>query len=88
MSDGSQIVSLADQFDKELGQISMKRNADCEGLTLYSLRHFYAVQMLRRGKANIYDISRNIDTSVEMIERYYGCSATAATMAVRLGLRT
>jgi len=85
MSDGSQIVSLADQFDKVLGQIGMKQNADGESLTLYSLRHFYAVQMLRRGKANIYDIARNMGTSVEMIERYYGRSATAATVAVRLG---
>jgi integrase len=85
MADGSQIISLADQFDKVLNQIAMKQNADGENLSLYSLRHFYAVQMLRRGKANIYDIAKNMGTSVEMIERYYGRSATAATVAVRLG---
>ncbi|OYU69224.1 MAG: hypothetical protein CFE28_03925 [Alphaproteobacteria bacterium PA2] len=85
MADGGQIISLADQFDKVLGQIGMKQNADGESLSLYSLRHFYAVQMLRRGKANIYDIAKNMGTSVEIIERYYGRSATAATVAVRLG---
>jgi integrase len=85
MADGSQIISLADQFDKVLNQIAMKQNADGENLSLYSLRHFYAVQMLRRGKANVYDIAKNMGTSVEMIERYYGRSATGATVAVRLG---
>ena len=85
MVDGSKIITLADQFDKVLGQIGMKQNADSERLCLYSLRHFYAVQMLRRGKANVYDIAKNMGTSVEMIERYYGRSATAATVAVRLG---
>ena len=40
---------------------------------------------IRRGKANVYDIAKNMGTSVEMIERYYGRSATAATVAVRLG---
>lgn len=85
MSDGSQIISLADQFNNVLQQIDLKRNADGESLSLYSLRHFYAVQMLRRGKANVYDIAKNMGTSVEMIERYYGRSATAATVAVRLG---
>jgi integrase len=85
MADGSQIISLGDQFNKVLHQIDMKQNADGENLSLYSLRHFYAVQMLRRGKANVYDIAKNMGTSVEMIERYYGRSATAATVAVRLG---
>ncbi len=85
MGSRSRSEVLADQFDKVLGQIGMKQNADGESLTLYSLRHFYAVQMLRRGKANIYDIAKKMGTSVEMIERYYGRSATAATVAVRLG---
>ena len=85
MIDGGQIISLADQFDKVLAPLDMKQNDDGENLSLYSLRHFYAVQMLRRGRANVYDIAKNMGTSVEMIERYYGRSATAATVAVRLG---
>jgi integrase len=85
MSDGNKIVSLADQFQKVLQMENINHNVDGESYSLYSLRHFYAVQMLRRGKANVFDIARNMGTSVQIIESYYGKSATSAVVAARLG---
>jgi integrase len=60
-------------------------NADGEKYTLYSLRHFYAVQMLRHGKVNVFDIAKNMGTSVQIIEQYYGRHATPFLLATNLG---
>ena len=85
MPDGNKIVSLIDQFNQVLSRENLSYNADGEKYTLYSLRHFYAVQMLRRGKVNVFDIARNMGTSVQIIESYYGKHATAQELATRLG---
>jgi hypothetical protein len=85
MADSNQVISLGDQFQKVLERESMTHSVDGEAYSLYSLRHFYAVQMLRRGKANVFDIARNMGTSVHIIESYYGRSATSAVVAARLG---
>lgn len=39
--------------------------------TIYSLRHFYGTQRLR-GDINPYHLSKQMGTSVEMIEKFYG----------------
>lgn len=39
--------------------------------TIYSLRHFYGTQR-RRGDINPYHLSKQMGTSVEMIEKFYG----------------
>tara|TARA_B100001093_G_scaffold519458_1_gene608579 strand:+ start:25 stop:1245 length:1221 start_codon:yes stop_codon:yes gene_type:complete len=39
--------------------------------TIYSLRHFYGTQRLK-GDINPYHLSKQMGTSVEMIEKYYG----------------
>ena len=39
--------------------------------TIYSLRHFYGTQRLK-GNINPYHLSKQMGTSVEMIEKYYG----------------
>lgn len=39
--------------------------------TIYSLRHFYGTQRLR-GDMNPYHLSKQMGTSVEMIEKFYG----------------
>ena len=39
--------------------------------TIYSLRHFYGTQRLR-GNINPYILAKNMGTSVEMIEKFYG----------------
>jgi hypothetical protein len=41
--------------------------------------------MLRCGKVNVFDIARNMGTSVQIIESYYGKHATAQELATRLG---
>lgn len=59
--------------------------SDYVAFSLYSLRHTYAVTMLKRGKVGVFEIAKNMGTSVEIIERYYGRSATAPVFATRLG---
>jgi integrase len=85
MSDGNQIITLIDQFNEVLKRESLTHSTDNEKYTLYSLRHFYAVQMIARSNADVYAISRNMGTSVQMIEAYYGKHATTKVMATGLG---
>lgn len=85
MADGSQVTTLIDQFNTVLQREGLTHNADGEKHSLYSLRHFYAVQMLRKGRVNIFDIARNMGTSVQIIESYYGKHATSRVLATRLG---
>ena len=84
MPDGGQVVTLARQFDDALGKAGIKHNADGESLSLYSLRHMYAVGGLRRGTP-VWDLSRNMGTSVDMIAKHYGKSATPLALATSLG---
>jgi len=86
MANGSQIISLADQFAKVLELAHRKTNSVGDGFSLYSLRHYYAVMALRDG-IGIYDVARNMGTSVEMIQQYYGKQATPKLMATTLGGR-
>jgi len=84
MPGGAPIITLADQFDAALKEAGITRNSKGEKFTLYSLRHYYAVTALRRG-IPIYTIARNMGTSVQIIEAYYGKHATAPTFATVLG---
>lgn len=84
MYDGSKIITLIDQFQTVLTSINMLENRDKERFTLYSLRHFYAVNRIRKG-IPIYDIAANMGTSVQMIEQYYGRQATTLALAANLG---
>ena len=84
MKSGSKIITLIDQFDKVIENAGIKTNSHGEKFSLYSLRHFYAVQGLRNG-IGIYDIARNMGSSVQMIQSYYGRQATPMTMATTLG---
>lgn len=84
MPSGRPIITLADQFDAVLEEAGILRNSKGEKFALYSLRHFYAVTSLRRG-VGIYTVARNMGTSVQMIEAYYGKHATAPTFAKELG---
>jgi integrase len=84
MSDGSQIITLIDQFNVVLKLAGIEKNSAGEKYSLYSLRHFYAVQSLRNG-LGIYDVARNMGTSVQMIRSYYGKQATPMSMATQLG---
>lgn len=84
MPDGSKIVTLIDQLNATLRDGGIERNSFGEKYTIYSLRHFYAVQALRNG-VGVFEIARNMGTSVEIIQEYYGKQATAAVFATRLG---
>lgn len=85
MADGGQVITLIDQFRVLLESIDLSKNRDGLAYTLYSLRHFYAVEMLRKGKVGVFDIARNMGTSVQIIEQYYGRQATPMALATKLG---
>jgi integrase len=55
---------------------SITHNSHGDKYTLYSLRHFYAVLSLRRG-IGVFDVARNMETSVQVIQSYYGKHATS-----------
>ena len=40
--------------------------------SLYSLRHYYATEMLKKGNVTIYQLAEYMGTSVKMIEKHYG----------------
>src|SRR4051794_13538519 len=84
MPDGSQVITLIDQFNAVLKQAGIQRNGFGEKYSLYSLRHFYAVMALRNG-IGVFEVARNMGTSVQIIQEYYGKQATAAVFATRLG---
>lgn len=84
MLDGNQVITLIDQFQAFLKDAGVEKNRYGEIYTLYSLRHFYAVRMLEKN-VPVWDIARNMGTSVQNIETYYGRSATASTKATVLG---
>lgn len=80
MASERQITTLADQFDKVLELAKMKTNAHGQNYCLYSLRHYYACDALRRN-ISPYVLAKNMGTSVAMIEQYYGKSATAESLS-------
>ena len=84
MPDGSKVITLIDQLNAALKQAGIQRNGFGEKYALYSLRHFYAVMALRNG-IGVFEVARNMGTSVQMIQQYYGKQATSAVFATRLG---
>lgn len=84
MPSGGKIISLGDQFNAVLEAGNIVTNTFDEKFTLYSLRHLYAVQALRKG-ISVFAVARNMGTSVEVIQSYYGKHATSVTFATALG---
>jgi integrase len=84
MKTGTKVITLIDQFDKVIDAAGMRTNSHGEKFSLNSLRHFYAV-MARRANVGVYDIARNMGTSVQMIESYYGKHSTNLSVATLLG---
>jgi site-specific recombinase XerD len=84
MPDGLPIVTLIDQLTSALKEAGIDRNSFGEKYSVYSLRHFYAVNALRNG-IGVFEVARNMGTSVQMIQEYYGKQATSAVFATRLG---
>lgn len=84
MPNGDDIITLADQFRAFLRFAKIETNADGEPFTLYSLRHTYATRAIQDG-VDIYMIGRNMGTTVDIIEQYYGKHATSVQRATTLG---
>jgi len=84
MPDGSKIVSLIDQLDAALRAAGIEKSSFGEKYSVYSLRHFYAVNALRNG-VGVFEVARNMGTSVQIIQEYYGKQATSVVFATRLG---
>jgi integrase len=84
MPDGSKIITLIDQFQARLNQAGVQKNGYGEKYSLYSLRHFDAVMAVRNG-IGVFEVARNMGTSVQMIQQYYGKQATPAVFATSLG---
>jgi hypothetical protein len=83
MPDGSP-VSLIDQLDAAAQQANLQKNSFGEKCSVYSLRHFYAVNALHNG-VGVFKVARNMGVSVQVIQGYYGKQATPALFATRLG---
>lgn len=84
MYNGSKITTLIDQFKEVLKEADVETSSSGEPYTLYSYRHHYAIHALRKGKG-VFEVARNMGTSVQMINLYYGRQATSQTFATRLG---
>lgn len=85
MWDGNKIITLIDQFDAVLKQYNLDKNRYGQKFSLYSLRHFYASQSVRRDPRNLWDLEKNMGTSIEQIRNYYGKYAPTDEAATRLG---
>lgn len=83
--DGSKIITLIDQFNAALESIDMMTNKDGQKFTLYSFRHFYAMQTLGKANVNVWEVSRNMGAHIEVLQDYYGSHATGIESATRLG---
>jgi integrase len=68
---GSKIITLIDQMNAALREAGIERNSFGEKYSPYSLRHAYAVNALRNG-VGVFQVARNLGTSVRVIEEYYG----------------
>ena len=65
------ITSFKVGFNSMLRSSGVPIAKDGMNRTIYSLRHFYGTQRLR-GNINPYILAKNMGTSVEMIEKFYG----------------
>jgi len=69
---GKQIQSFKNGFDALLKSLDMTEDNHGQKYAPYSLRHTYATFRLIYGGVSVYELSQNMGTSVEMIERHYG----------------
>ncbi len=84
MFGGQKIISLNEQFDVVMKLASVRCDGKSYKFSLYSLRHYYAVDAIRRG-IPAYEIVRNMGTSLEVLQKYYAKHALTSDSATRLG---
>lgn len=73
-------------FNTLLAELNLKYDRDGNVRTTYSLRHTYICMRLMEG-ANIYEISKNCRTSVEMIEKHYAAHIKNRLDAAAINVR-
>jgi hypothetical protein len=83
MPDRSRISSLIDQLGAALKEAGIERSTFGEKYSVYSLRHFYAVNALRNG-VGVFEVARNMGTSVQIIS---ALTLLANVLPITLSLR-
>ena len=68
---GKPIQSYKGSFNSLLDKVNLSFDDEGKRRSPYSLRHTYITMRLMEG-VNVYELSSNVGTSVEMIENYYG----------------
>lgn len=68
---GKPIKSYKGSFNSLLDKVKLSFDDEGKRRTPYSIRHTYITMRLMEG-VNVYQLSSNVGTSVEMIENYYG----------------
>ena len=68
---GKPIKSYKGSFNSLMDSVGLSFDDEGKRRTPYSIRHTYITMRLMEG-VNIYQLSSNVGTSVEMIENYYG----------------
>mgnify|MGYP001346855305 CR=1 FL=1 len=68
---GKPYTTFKTSFNGLLNYCGIPVEKDGKNRTIYSLRHFYGTQRLK-GDMNPYHLSKQMGTSVEMIEKFYG----------------
>jgi len=64
------ICDVSVSFKNFLSKIGLLKGTDNKSSTLYSLRHSYLIIRLE-DCAEVYNVAKNIGTSVKMIEQHY-----------------
>ena len=71
LTNQSRIGTLIDQLDGALKEAGIEQNSFGEKYSIYSLRHFYAVNALRNG-VGVFVVARKMGTSVQIIQEITG----------------
>lgn len=79
---GERVLSFKRAFRNLLEYAGVPETRDGMSRTIYSLRHFYATQRLSN-ETNPFLLARQMGTSVEMLEKFYGQTVTS-DVAVQL----
>lgn len=69
--DGSWMRNISKTYKTKLVELGLYLSGDGKPRPPYSLRHYYATQRLLGG-VQVFDLAKNMGTSVEQIENHYG----------------
>ena len=69
--DGSPMKNWSKTFKTELEKLNLYISENGKPRPPYSLRHYYATERLLKG-VDVFDLAKNMGTSVKQIEKHYG----------------